>query len=172
MTFSRLAKICITGVFVMAAPAAMSQIDAEGDSDIFVKAEKATYSGSTTLLEGSVDVKQGDTRILSDKMHIYRADNKGDNSSANLVLGEVVRIEAEGSFEYITPANRVTGDKGVYKRDTGIFIVTGDVTYIQASGSQVRGKRLIYDVESRSAKFDNPCVGDDCSGRVRFNINQ
>ena len=150
---------------------AHAQIDAEGDADIDVKAEKATYKGNVTILTGGVDVKQGDTRILSDKMHIYRA-ARSDNSSSGYVLGAVNRIIAEGNFEYITPANRVVGTKGVYNRDTGIIIVTGNVSYIQNSGTRVNGERLIYNVDTRSAKFDNPCTGDDCSGRVRFNINQ
>ena len=163
----------ITGfaiLFAAAAPAS-AQFSFGGDQPIDIKAEKATYEKNVTVLEGNVKVRQGEADIFADHMTIYRQSPEGAGVS-DVSLGVVTRIEAKGNFKYKTPDNTVEGEKGVYVRNTGRIIVTGNVVLIQPSGSRVSGEKLTYDIENRRAKFGDECVGDNCQGRVEFSINQ
>ncbi len=155
--------------FVLFSGSAQAQFNFGGDAPILIDAETATYKNNITILTGNVDVRQGDAQILSDEMKIYRAPNSDSPDSA---IGVVTRIEATGNFEYITPDNRVTGNKGVYVRQSGKITVTGDVALVQPSGSRVRGEKLTYFIETKSAKFGDECVGEGCNGRVTFDIKQ
>lgn len=165
LAISILALCCVVG------PAA-AQFSIDGGTDIIIDAEKATYKGRHTILEGDVDVRQGDAQILSDIMHIYRAQSETTSIGAAATMGEVTRIEAEGNFSYKTPDNTVTGDRGVYERSTGVIVVTGNVSLIQPSGSRVNGTRLTYNVNTKSARFGDGCQGEACSGRVTFSVKQ
>ncbi len=137
-----------------------------GDQDqpILVKADKATYKGTLTILEGNVDVRQGDAKINSDKMEIYRV--RKDTTGPGLSLGAVTRIVATGNFRYTTPEDVVTGTKGVYVRKSETIVVTGNVSVGQPGRGRLSGERLVYDLRSKRAK-----VGND-SDRVNFSINQ
>jgi len=138
-----------------------------GDSDapIFVEADKATYRGEMTLLEGKVDVKQGTAHIQSDAMEIYR-EKREDDETIGLSLGAVTRIVAIGNFVYRTPDDVVRGDRGVYNRQTGIITVTGNVSVGQPGSSRLSGDRLVYDLNTKRAR-----IGDG-TGRVNFSVNQ
>jgi len=163
----RFATVLLT-VFLVAAPA-QAQFSFGGDEPILIEAKKATYKGNLTVLTGNVDVRQGDAQILSDEMKIYRKSGK-DESVASSTLGVVTRIEASGNFEYITPENKVTGTRGVYVRETGQITVTGNVELTQPSGSTVRGDKLTYFIKTKNARIGDACVGENCSGRVQFEI--
>ncbi len=164
----RFFSIAVMTVFVLASPA-QAQFSFGGDAPILIEAEKATYKGNLTVLTGNVDVRQGDAQILSDEMKIYRKSGKED-AIASPTLGVVTRIEASGNFEYITPENKVTGKLGVYVRETGQITVTGDVELTQPSGSTVRGDKLTYFIKTKNARIGDACVGENCSGRVQFEI--
>lgn len=148
---------------------ASAQFSVDGDEDIIINAEKATYRGRQTILEGKVDVKQGDATIQSDKMNIYRAD-ASQTATEGLALGEVTLIEAEGNFVYITPESTVKGNRGVYERLSGIITVTGNVTVVQKSGSTASTDKLIYNVKTETIRFTGNCVGQGCGGRSTLRI--
>ncbi len=167
MSLRRLtAFICL--LFFMAGPAA-AQFSFGGDSDILIDAEKATYQGRTTRLEGNVDVRQGEAQIFSDIMFIYRAERPKDGSTTT-PFGAVTRIEAEGNFRYITPESTVTGDKGVYERQTGVITVTGKVKVVQKSGSTATTDKLTYNVKTETIRFQGDCLGKQCTGRPSVRI--
>lgn len=148
---------------------AQAQLTFEGDQAILVDADKATYKGAKTVLEGNVDVRQGEAQIRSDKMEILRT-SKDDNIENAKDLGLVTRIDATGNFKYVTPENTVVGDRGVYERNKGIITVTGNVKLIQPSGSEVTGDRLVYNIQSKNANFGDRCVGANCTKRVTFTL--
>ncbi len=158
----------IFAVFCLGAPA-QAQFDFGGDAPILIDAEQATYKNNVTVLTGKVDVRQGDAQILSDEMKIFRAAGQNGVDGS---LGLVTRIEASGNFRYITPENTVSGDRGVYIRESGKITVTGNVQLVQPSGSRVRGDKLTYSIQTKSAKFGDECVGEGCNGRVTFDIKQ
>ena len=140
-----------------------------GDKPIFVKANKATYKGGLTILTGDVDVRQGDSKILSDVMYLYRAEAPA-GSTDSIQLGAVTKIDARGKFIYISPGNDVRGDRGVYQRDTELITVTGNVKAKQPQGNIANTERLTYNVRSKTIRFDGNCVGQGCKNRstIRF----
>lgn len=148
------------------------------EAPIFVKAEKATYQGTVTLLHENVDVKQGDAHIMSDRMEIHREQRspEQDEVEGTVSLGAVTRIVAIGNFKYKTPETVVTGQQGTYYRDRGIIIVTGNVKVNQAGTSNFTGEKLIYDIANKRVRLDNNCErdnqGDNCDGeRITFGTN-
>lgn len=159
-------------IIILLSTSAAAQVSlGNSDDPILVDAETATYKGALTTLEGNVDVRQGTTRITADLMEIYR-EELGGNGQSSVTLGDVQKIVATGNFQYTAPDSMVTGSKGVYERDNGTITVTGDVKFKQSGGSVVSGKKLVYDIERRQAKFGESCAGQNCNqqGRVSFTI--
>ena len=147
---------------MLSAQAAAAQFGFDGDGLIDVKAQEATYKGSVTVLTGDVIVKQGEAVITSDKMTIYRAETA--NSRTALKLGEITRIVAEGKFVYDAPNNKITGERGIYKRTQNQLDVFGSVVLTQSSGNQVASDSLFYDLKTKSARFKSE------SGRTDFSL--
>ena len=162
-------SVAITIAAAMSLPqSAFAQFAFGGDAPIAIDAENATYKGGLTVLDGGVDVRQSDVRIQSNKMDIFRAEAR-PSDDASVKLGDVTKIVAVGNFRYTSPENSVTGNRGVYERDKGIITVTGNVTFKTPNGATVKGERLIYNVNKKTAKFGEQCKGENCQGeRVNF----
>ena len=154
------------GCLAVTAPASAQFAGASG-GNIELYADDAVSAGGVTTLTGQVDARQGEVRILADKMVIYsKAGGVGSaGPSVGNVAGDIDRIVATGSFYYITPEQEVRGDKGVYQADADQFTVTGDVVLVQDE-SVVRGQRLIYDLSTERARVVSDCKGRRC-GRDR-----
>ncbi len=163
--------LCVLFCLVFAVPASAQLSFGDKDSPIQIKAEKATYKGNLTILEGNVDVRQGDATIRSDHMKIFRA--KAGESQSALSLGAITKIVATGNFKYITPENNVSGNQGTYTRSNEQILVTGDVFVVQPNGSKLRGDKMVYDLVNERVRFGETCVGDNCnSGRVKIRIEK
>ena len=153
-----------------AVPAA-AQLSLGGSGDTQVAADDAVSANGVTTLSGQVDVRQGDVRILANKMVIFSA-NRGTAGSGPSVaggIGDVERIVATGEFYYITPEQEVRGDRGVYTAASDQFDVTGNVVLVQ-DDSVVRGDRLIYDLSTERARVLSECKGRRCGRARRVNI--
>lgn len=162
--------LVFTLLFTLAGTAS-AQFGLGGDQDIFVNATKATYKDRLTILEGNVDVRQGDAQILSNIMHIYRA--KADpGADESIKMGAVTRIEAEGDFIYITPDTRVTGKRGVYERDKDLITVTGNVKVRQTSGNTASTDKLFYNVKTETIRFAGDCLGKNCKSRPSIRLKE
>ena len=135
---------------------AFAQFAANASADTFLSADDALSENGKITLTGQADIRQGDVRLLADKVVIFTAQTQG----GGLVSADgITRIEATGNFYYITPDQEVRGDKGVYTRATDKFVVTGDVILLQ-DDSVVTGSVLDYNLTTREAN-----VGGDCKGR-------
>lgn len=143
-------------------PLAHAQFGFGGDGKVDIIATEATYTGGVTTLRGDVIVTQQDAVIRADKMTIYRAETA--DGRAALKLGEITRIVAEGNFSYEAPENKVTGNRGVYKRNQKQIDVFGNVVLQQPSGNVIESDTLFYDLEKKRARFKNE------DGRVEFSI--
>jgi len=140
------------------------------NTPINITADTATYKGGLTVLNGNVDVRQGQDRTQSNEMDIFREEAK-DSASGSLKLGSIRRIDAKGNFRYTTPENIVTGDRGVYQRDKEIMTVTGKVKVKQPSGNTAETNKLIYNVKTETIRFTGDCQGQGCNGgRQRITI--
>ena len=141
-----------------------AQFSDSGASTILDADQVFTDKGVFTLV-GQADIRQGDARLVADKVEIYTADESGGLISSS----EFTRVVATGNFYYITPEQEVRGDRGVYTRDNDTFVVTGDVVLLQ-DGSVVTGDRLVYNLETRDAKVYGDCKGRKCAKGRRVSI--
>lgn len=164
MKIITLALIAALGLTV-AAPAQAQFAFGSGDVPTKIDADKADYKGRLTVLTGQVQVQQGDVRILADTMNVYRVDLGGGK------LGPIERIDAIGNFYYITPNEKVRGQKGIYEDRKEIITITGDVILEDSSGNVGTGTKLIYNLKNKEAVMQGDCKGRACrDGRVNILI--
>jgi len=169
MSKSKMIKSAITiAAMVGIASPALAQFASGSSGPIAIDADSGYVAAENMMkLKGQVDVRQGETRILSDEMDIY---TKG--SANNITTGDFDRVVATGNFYYLTPDQEVRGDKGVYEKATETFTVTGNVIMVQGEDNVVTGDRLVYNLTTNEARITGNCKGRKCGrkGRVRILI--
>jgi len=128
-----IAKTLIICAATIAMPlTAQAQFANNSGEDTVIGADDSERIGDLIILTGQVDVRQGGTRLLADKVVLKTGGDQNINSG-------IKSAEATGNFYYITPTQEVRGDKGVFDGTTDIFTVTGDVVLLQ-DDSVVTGK--------------------------------
>ena len=144
--------------------AAHAQFVSGGTSPVNITADNVAYQDGQSILTGGVDVRQGDVRVLADKMTVFTA------GGGNLGQGDISRIIAVGNFYYLTPDQSVRGEKGVYTRNNDTFVVTGNVIMKQEDGSIISGDTLYYNLSTQNAQVIGSCKGRKCGSKGRVNI--
>ncbi|WP_409432655.1 LptA/OstA family protein [Litorimonas sp. RW-G-Af-16] len=146
---------------------AFAQFSANSGQDIAIDADDVINKGGVTTLTGQVDIRQGDVRMLADRVELY---SKGQTGTAVAsVASDIDRIKAVGNFYYITKEQEVRGRQGIYLADTDTFTVTGDVILLQGE-SVVTGETLIYNVGEQTARVTSNCQGRKCGTKNRVSI--
>jgi len=145
---------------------AQAQFSSQSGADTIIDADRAVTANGVTTLVGQVDIRQGDARMLADKVVITNAQNNG---SGGLNSSSIDRVVATGNFYYVTPEQEVRGDRGVYTRANDGFVVTGDVILLQ-DGNVVTGTKLDYNLTTRDARVSSECQGRRCAPDDRVKI--
>ena len=145
---------------------ANAQFSSDPGADTFLYSDDTVSRNGVITLIGQADIRQGDARLLADKVEIY---TDGSGASGLVTTDGITRVVATGNFYYITPEQEVRGDKGIYTADTESFVVTGDVILLQ-DDSVVTGSQLNYNLQSRDAKVIGNCKGRNCPKRDRVAI--
>jgi len=157
------AKAFFTCVAITALPlSAQAQFASNSSQDTVIGADESERVGDLIILTGQVDIRQGDTRLLADKIVLETGGNQNVNSG-------IKNATATGNFYYITPNQEVRGDKGVFSGTTDIFTVTGDVVLLQ-DDNVVTGSKLIYNTVTEKAQVTSDCKGRKCGPRRRVSI--
>ncbi len=143
---------------------AQAQFSRNNNAPIEATADDILNTGGVTILTGQADVRQGETRILSDVMKIY-----GGSTGVNAATSDVSRVEAIGNFYYLTPDQEVRGNQGVYTQESDTFTVTGDIILLQGE-NVVTGDTLIYNLTSEEARVVGTCKGRRCGNKGRVKI--
>ena len=166
MKISQKAAIVALGLALpmMFAATAQAQFSTGSSAPINISADNADYQGTTTILKGGVDVRQGDVRVLTDKMTII------SEAGGSLTNNGFNRVVAQGNFYYLTPEQNVRGNMGVYTRSTDTFVVTGDVILKQEDGNVITGDKLFYNLSTKNVKVVGTCKGRKCGSKGRVNI--
>lgn len=150
-----------TAAFISVPQIACAQFAFGGDAPIEVDADRIEYEGATAIMTGQVQVVQADVRILADKMVLYRATLPSGK------YGDVVKIDASGNFYYITPEEKVTGQRGVYEKDADRITITGDVVLEDSEGNLAAGNSLVYNLTRKEALLNGECKGRGCAAGSR-----
>lgn len=145
---------------------AFAQFSSDSAADTTLYADDTVSRNGIITLTGQADIRQGDVRLLADKVEIYSA---GSQNAGIVTTDGITRVVATGNFYYITPDQEVRGNKGVYTAETDSFVVTGDVILLQED-SVVTGTRLDYNLQTRDAKVTGNCTGRKCKKRDRVAI--
>ena len=144
---------------------AFAQFSSDSSAPTILDADDAFTANGVITLIGQADIRQGDVRLLADKVQIY-TDGGGDEL---ISTSGFTRMVATGNFYYITPEQEVRGNKGVYTAANESFKVTGDVVLLQ-DDSVVTGESLNYNLETREAKVEGDCQGRKCQKGRRVSI--
>jgi len=143
---------------------AHAQFASGGNSPVNITADNVAYQDGKSILTGGVDVRQGDVRVLADKMTVFTA------GGGSLGQGDISKIIAVGNFYYLTPEQSVRGHQGIYTRNDDTFEVTGDVIMKQEDGSIISGDKLFYNLGTQNARVVGSCKGRKCGSKGRVNI--
>ncbi len=163
-------KSFLSIVFVSAAVLALpsmahAQFSSDSSAPTILDADDAFTSNGVITLVGQADIRQGDVRLLADKVEIYTEGSGG----GLIATSGFTRMVATGNFYYITPDQEVRGNRGVYTRADESFVVTGDVVLLQ-DDSVVTGDKLNYNLQTREAKVAGNCEGRKCGKGRRVSI--
>ena len=159
-------KLTAAALLMAALPLTANAQFARDNGPTEATADDIVNSAGVTILTGQVDVRQGDNRILADKMKIYGGVAGVGGASAE---NDISRIEATGNFYYITPEQEVRGNNGVYVQSNDTFTVTGDVILLQGE-NVVTGETLIYNLTTEEARVVGTCKGRRCGSKGRVKI--
>lgn len=152
---------------VLAMPsAAFAQFATDSSAPTIFDADNATTVNGVATFTGQVDIRQGDVRLLAEKVQVF---TEGGGNGALISTSDFSRMIATDDFYYITPDQEVRGNKGVYTRANNQFVVTGDVVLLQ-NDSVVTGNRLDYNLETREARVVGNCKGRKCPRGERVSI--
>lgn len=142
---------------------AYAQFSFQGNGATEITADDLSSQGNHTILRGQADIRQGDTRILADRVDLYtRGGGLTQNSSID-------RVVAKGNFYYITPDQEVRGEQGVYQQASESFTVTGDVILVQGE-NVVTGDKLVYNMNNEAARVTGTCKGRKCGSKGRVKV--
>lgn len=136
---------------VLALPGVASAQIGRSGGPIDIAADETEFVDAERVLRwlGNVDARQGDSRLLADRMDVVFAEDGGDGP------GAIERIVAVGGVAYITPTETAKGDRGVYDAASDIITITGNVLLIRGPNTS-SGDRLIVEPERGRARLVGP----------------
>jgi lipopolysaccharide export system protein LptA len=106
------------------------------------RADRAVFSGN-------VVVHQGNLTLNTERLSIAYTNAGGV---------QIERLDASGGVTVRSPSETARGQFGIYDLNRRIITLLGGVTLIRGS-SQVRGARLVLDLDSGRAVMDGAAVG-------------
>jgi lipopolysaccharide export system protein LptA len=140
-------------------------VDVEADRiEVQDRADRAIFSGN-------VHVKQSDLTLQSQRLTVAYANGAGGT--------QIQRLDAAGGVTVTSPSERATGNFAIYDLNRRLITMLGDVNLVRGR-SNVRGGRLVIDLNSGRATVDGSSVGGGNGvsggrgGRVtgRFTVQQ
>jgi len=148
-----------------AAPAAQAQLARNSKAPVDITADQLELVNSqcSAIYRGGAEALQETSRLRADQLKIIYAPAPA-GAGKNGCSSDLLRMEAVGSVFYVTPDQRVRGDRAVYDAKAETLTMTGSVA---ASRGQdvMRGERLVVNTVSGDARMEG---GGQRSGqRVR-----
>lgn len=170
---SFLVASCVAAVPVPAPAQAVSALKGHNsNAPVDVEADRIEVQdrADRAIFSGNVRVRQSDLTLQSQRLTV--AYSGGANST------QIQRLDAAGGVIVTSPSERATGNFAIYDLDRRLITMVGDVNLVRG-GSNVRGGRLVIDLDSGRATVDGSAVGGGAGvsgggGRVtgRFTVQQ
>lgn len=155
----------VAGAAALAAASALpasAQIGRQG-GPIDITADETVFLDSERVSQwiGKVDVRQGDARLLADRMNVYFAEGADGGP------GQIERIEAVGSVAYITEEEVARASRGVYFASSDTIEMCGDVTLVVRGQNTLAGECLVVEPSLGRSKIVGGDRGRQSKERVR-----
>lgn len=139
-------------------------IGADRDQPIYVQSDTATRNENTgiTVYQGDVNMKQGSTRILADKVTIYTVNN------------EITRILAVGNPAHYQEKPDEQRKTVVAEANTIDYLLNQDKlnlienASLDQEGTTMTGKRIEYNIKASEVKASSNSSSGD--GRIHMVI--
>ncbi len=108
------------------------------------------------LLTGNVQVRQGNLNLTAGRITV--AYTRGGST-------QIQRLDASGGVRVVSPSETASSAFGIYDLDRRLITMMGGVV-LSRNGSEVRGGRLVIDLDTGRASVDGSAVGGGSGGRV------
>lgn len=148
--------------FSQGAVSALKGHDSNAPVDVAADRIELQDRADRALLTGNVEVRQGDLTLTAARLTVAYSRVGGT---------EIQRLDASGSVRVTSPSETARSQYAVYDLDQRLITMVGGVT-LTRGGSEVRGGRLVIDLDSGRATMDGSAVGGGSGGRVtgRFTV--
>lgn len=160
MTRSSIRLLSLALGLGLAAPALAQSVSAlkghDRDAPVDVAADRIELQdrADRAVLLGNVDVHQGDLRVSAARVTVAYSRAGGT---------EIKRIDASGGVRVASPSETVRSQNAVYDLDRRLITMIGGVVMTRGD-SEVRGARLVLDLDSGRATIDGSTVGGTATG--------
>jgi len=118
---------------------------------------------------GNAEALQNDARLKADVMTAYLEKNpssKAGASGGSGACGDLLRLEATGSVYYVTPQQKVHGDKAIYVAADDTVTVIGDVVAVRGQ-NVLRGDRMVFNNKTGEGHMEGNATGRNKADRPR-----
>lgn len=137
--------------------------DANAPVDVAADRLEVQDRADRAVFVGNVQVRQASLTLETQRLTVAY-------STAGGV--EIDRLDASGGITVRSPSETARGDFGIYDLNRRLITLIGDVA-LSREGSEIRGSRLLIDLESGRAVIDGGPAGvNQRGGRVsgRFTV--
>ena len=119
---------------------------------------------------GNVEVIQGQSRLRTPRLTTFFTPRDGGapkaaSATPGADMGQVERIEAEGTVFYVTPTQKAKGDHATYLASSDTVTMTGNVVLVQDKDVATGDKLVIEQKTGHATLTSNG--GKSGQGRVR-----
>jgi lipopolysaccharide export system protein LptA len=169
MRIRSLTTITAALLALAAAQPAAAQLSPHSDGLIDVAADELEVNNTecTSVWRGNAEALQDDARLRANVLTTHsKPKPKTTGGAATSGCGAVERMEAQGSVYYVTPGQRVRGDRAVYDAGSETITITGDVVAIQGQ-NVLRGSRMVINTKTGQGQVQGVAAGRNKTGRVR-----
>ena len=130
--------------------------------DIAADQLELVNSQCSATYRGRAEALQETSRLRADQIKIiYAASSAGGKAGCS---SDLAGMEASGSVFYVTPEQKVRGDRAVYDAKSSILTISGSV--VASRGRDVmKGERLVVNTVTGDARME--AGGDGPAQRVR-----
>jgi lipopolysaccharide export system protein LptA len=151
--------------FGQAAISALKGHNSDAPVDVAADRIELQDRADRAVLSGNVNVRQSDLTLTAQRLTVAYSSAGGT---------QIQRLDASGGVTVRSPSETARGEFAIYDLNRRLITMIGAVVLTRGS-SEVRGGRLVIDLDSGRATVDGSTVGGGGSGgRVtgRFTVPQ